>query len=780
MLGESSSIARASLLDQTSVFDDIIAAVKYMQDNAATILTSQSMAPLTTIVDLPPGVIGVTATNLAWQEPDTFVAGASINNYAAVMLTCDNIVIRGNGTTIIHKNPGALSGYFYIFGTGYQRALTTGLNPLRVWNGLRRVYVTCSAPHRLTKGDVIKIGGSMTTTSGVSFSAISGYQTVSAYPISSTQFYFFYDDAFAAASADNSAMGGSSLTFTALRSVSNISFDGDLTFDVSHPTTMSGGSDTAAIFLNGANNVYIDAKFKSSTLPEVDFGGRGVRGYNSKYIRFSDRCTFDTMSQGALFSYCGELSFGDLSFRNVNEAIDIQLACWNLRFGKIYGKFDADFQPTDATRSQERQLIDISDAHNVHIESIITERYYEPIFIYPKNEWSTYTSFLDNAGTINNLNPWGVQDIYVGSVIATNDDGYSSDCRMGLFGWHMESSLDLTPVTNPFTTQNGSSTVTYTNAVAHRVKVGDAVIFSGTISSVGGLTSGNISGSRTVLAVPTPTTFTFTAGASATSGATGGGSGVAAQMPNHGVANVPEPKNIRIGSYTSRGGGYVTIEAGDIAFGNLVLEGTPGPGAALRIGSQTVTDPDMGFVTKNGSVSIDRLAISDCAVGLTITGSPTVRFGDVVIPSTVTTPMSSISTSADIDKYSTRLGAVDVAAAATVDEPLLAIGANEGAYVVQGWLSSVGAITANGTDYATAQLVKVSSGAVATIGGSAVNYGSSAINAGVMTALNGNGTDSVGLIGPDNVVAVRFTKAGSGKTYPSLSAKLSAIKWRTA
>jgi len=88
---------------------------------------------------------------------------------------------------------------------------------------------------------------------------------------------------------------------------------------------------------------------------------------------------------------------------------------------------------------------------------------------------------------------------------------------------------DVTPIsqtdtlTNPFTTVNGSRTVTVTDAT-YSPTAGDFVTFSGGIA-VGGLT---ISGDYKVQTVPTATTYTITAASAASSSTTGGGTVTAA------------------------------------------------------------------------------------------------------------------------------------------------------------------------------------------------------------------------------------------------------------
>jgi hypothetical protein len=83
---------------------------------------------------------------------------------------------------------------------------------------------------------------------------------------------------------------------------------------------------------------------------------------------------------------------------------------------------------------------------------------------------------------------------------------------------------DITPITytstlsGPFSTQNGSTTVTVTDA-SYSPSRGDSVIFSGA-SSVGGLI---LNGTYVIQSTPTTTTYTITAASPASSTATGGG-----------------------------------------------------------------------------------------------------------------------------------------------------------------------------------------------------------------------------------------------------------------
>jgi hypothetical protein len=54
-----------------------------------------------------------------------------------------------------------------------------------------------------------------------------------------------------------------------------------------------------------------------------------------------------------------------------------------------------------------------------------------------------------------------------------------------------------------------------------------------------------------------------------------------------------------------------------------------------------------------------------------------------------------------------------------------------------------------------------------------------AISAGASTALNGNGTDTDGAIGPGEIVVVRFTQAGGGKSYGDLVGRIAAVRYST-
>jgi len=95
---------------------------------------------------------------------------------------------------------------------------------------------------------------------------------------------------------------------------------------------------------------------------------------------------------------------------------------------------------------------------------------------------------------------------------------------------------DITPIrstvtiSNPFTTTNGSATVTVA-ATSHGAYPDDFVTFSGA-TAVGGLT---LNGEYQIVTVPSGNTFTITAASVATSGATGGGSVTMAFQINIGL-----------------------------------------------------------------------------------------------------------------------------------------------------------------------------------------------------------------------------------------------------
>jgi hypothetical protein len=112
----------------------------------------------------------------------------------------------------------------------------------------------------------------------------------------------------------------------------------------------------------------------------------------------------------------------------------------------------------------------------------------------------------------------GVGNLYTGLGTNTNYYIYSG----GVYN-------DITPIiqtntlTNPFSTQNLSTTVTVTDAT-YSPSIGDSVTFSGA-SAVGGLT---LNGTYVIKTTPTTTTYTITAASAATSTATGGGTVTAA------------------------------------------------------------------------------------------------------------------------------------------------------------------------------------------------------------------------------------------------------------
>lgn len=99
--------------------------------------------------------------------------------------------------------------------------------------------------------------------------------------------------------------------------------------------------------------------------------------------------------------------------------------------------------------------------------------------------------------------------------------------------------LDITPIrktdtlTNPFTTQSGSSIVTVTDA-SNGVVQNDFVTFSGA-SSVGGIPADNLNQELKVVTVVNPSTYTVDTGYVATSSTTGGGTVTAVYQINTGL-----------------------------------------------------------------------------------------------------------------------------------------------------------------------------------------------------------------------------------------------------
>ena len=86
----------------------------------------------------------------------------------------------------------------------------------------------------------------------------------------------------------------------------------------------------------------------------------------------------------------------------------------------------------------------------------------------------------------------------------------------------------LTLGAGPVTTTSGSTIITVKDVTGHGAGVGDTVTLSGS-AAVGGITAARINVEMTIAATPTKTTWTADlGGANASSGATGGGSSVAA------------------------------------------------------------------------------------------------------------------------------------------------------------------------------------------------------------------------------------------------------------
>lgn len=143
------------------------------------------------------------------------------------------------------------------------------------------------------------------------------------------------------------------------------------------------------------------------------------------------------------------------------------------------------------------------------------------------------------AGNPGAVTPWSWTQATYGSGVSydpyaeiffknTNSygNGYS-DALMSLFqqgGPLIPTGYSATLGSNPFTTSNGSPTVTVTDANASSYSVGDLVTFSGA-TAVGGIT---LAGTYAITAVGAGT-YTVNGGSNANAGTTGGGSGVVYQ-----------------------------------------------------------------------------------------------------------------------------------------------------------------------------------------------------------------------------------------------------------
>jgi hypothetical protein len=153
------------------------------------------------------------------------------------------------------------------------------------------------------------------------------------------------------------------------------------------------------------------------------------------------------------------------------------------------------------------------------------------------------------------------------------------------------------PLSNPFTTTNGSRNVLVTIA-SHGAVVGDFVTFSG-MSAVGGLT---LNGEYQITNVPTSATFNITAATAATSSATGGGT-----VGNEAVFQINTGTND-----TLYGNGWGAGTWGGILPGNSVtFTGTINNGSTLAGTTLTVT-----------SVVSGTLAVGQLITGIDVSSSP--------------------------------------------------------------------------------------------------------------------------------------------------------------
>ena len=109
---------------------------------------------------------------------------------------------------------------------------------------------------------------------------------------------------------------------------------------------------------------------------------------------------------------------------------------------------------------------------------------------------------------------------------------------------------------NPFATNNGSATVTVTDA-AHQFIAGDSITFSGA-SAVGGL---DVNSTFTIASV-SANTYTITAGSSASSSASGGGGSVSfTGTPTETLDNLLDLDKLGSNPFTTTSGSStVTVE----------------------------------------------------------------------------------------------------------------------------------------------------------------------------------------------------------------------------
>jgi len=135
---------------------------------------------------------------------------------------------------------------------------------------------------------------------------------------------------------------------------------------------------------------------------------------------------------------------------------------------------------------------------------------------------TTSAAYWDTTGSLSNgTHPSskhiGVRVRYGTSEIIVNTVQSSTVANASI----IDTLVQRLSVLNPFRTITGSSTVEVTN-LSHGYSGGESITFSDA-SAVGGLSSANLNGARSVTGIKDDNTFTITAGANATSQEDGGG-----------------------------------------------------------------------------------------------------------------------------------------------------------------------------------------------------------------------------------------------------------------
>lgn len=197
---------------------------------------------------------------------------------------------------------------------------------------------------------------------------------------------------------------------------------------------------------------------------------------------------------------------------------------------------------------------------------------------------------------------------------------------------------DITPIrttltqSNPFTTVNGSTTVTVT-IPAHGAFQFDFVTFSGA-SAVGGLT---LNGEYQIQNVLGQSSFTITSASAATSSATGGGSVTAAFQINTGLATTVYGNGYGAGTYGGiiiGGGAVVTgsisgttmtvtaVSSGTLAIGQLIT----GTGVSASPPGSNATYIT-GFGTGTGGVGTYTVSPSQTVSSTTLTATSGTGWG---------------------------------------------------------------------------------------------------------------------------------------------------------